>query len=152
MILAVDPGRVGGWALLASSPPALLLRCGIFREIEQFPTYLVNVPVLVIEQPHGGKGAASRTDIAKLARRMQQVIDRVQAQRVVERFPNQWKGGSVDGDIMVRRILERWMRPEELAILESQRIGASVVHNCVDAIGIGIHYCATQGWRNTLWR
>jgi hypothetical protein len=51
-------------------------------------------------------------------------------------YPRQWKG-SVDKDVMVRRILGRLSRAERAAIAPCT---ASLKHNVVDAIGIGLHH------------
>ena len=49
--------------------------------------------------------------------------------------PHDWKG-SVDGDIMVRRI-ESALTPEEMLIVDRLGLPKSYRHNAVDAIGLG---------------
>lgn len=139
--LAVDPGGQIGWAEFA--PFGRLGRCGLARPktLQKIPT---GIPLLVIEKPHGGRGKASRLDVATLARRMQMVIDHVGAAKVVEVSPTRWKK-TIDGDIMTRRIRTRWMDPAEVEILSAIRAYRN--HNVLDSIGLGIWYAAILGLR-----
>ncbi len=56
--------------------------------------------------------------------------------KIVRYFPEQWKG-TLDADVMTARIESR-LSEEERARIEPG--AASLRHNTVDAIGIGLHY------------
>jgi hypothetical protein len=141
MILAVDPGRITGFAIFRSD--GLLLRLGVARPKEILPN-LIKYDRLVIERPHGGQGKASRKNLVTLARRMQSVIDSVSADAVEEVEPMRWKG-QTDGDMMTARIRDRWMSDLDRAILAGARIPQSYAHNAIDAYGLGRWYFAKEG-------
>jgi hypothetical protein len=151
MILAVDPGRICGWAFF-SETDGECITAGFVRKPELVPRV---DGTLVIERPHGGAGKASRTDLVVLARRMQSVIDAVRAWRVAEVAPNRWKG-TTEKSIMTRRIRERWLcDPADpvgsqdrwvLGIVETNT-PSSYFHNVLDAYGLGRWYLAALGIR-----
>lgn len=138
--IAIDSGGSCGWAQF--SPLGYLMRPGLAHP--PFTSIPRGDPLVIIEKPHGGRGKASRVDIATLARRMQMVLDHLKAPVVKEVFPRWWKG-TIDKEIMTRRIYERWMTEEERRILSCIR--ARKNHNVIDSIGIGIKYAAVLGLR-----
>ena len=60
----------------------------------------------------------------------------VSAEKRVRYFPREWKG-TIDGDTMVKRIEARLSAQEQAAI---ETCPASLRHNVIDAIGIGLKY------------
>lgn len=147
--LAVDPGRVAGWAHFSRG--GILLACGSakppFTGIPALAPYVpvgpamiraAPWPLLVIEKPHGGRGKASRTDIAQLSRRMQMIIDLIRPIAVLEVAPNRWKR-SVKKLTMTNRIRAEWMTDDDRAVL-----GHCRNHNVIDAVGLGIWFAASR--------
>ncbi len=54
-------------------------------------------------------------------------------------LPRTWKG-TVDKDVMCKRIVNRWMNEREQEILGSKGIPKSQINNTIDAIGVGLHH------------
>ena len=54
-------------------------------------------------------------------------------------LPRTWKG-TVDKDVMCKRVENRWMDDYERALLDSKHIPKSYVNNTLDAIGVGMHH------------
>lgn len=96
------------------------------------------VDVLVVEFPQvyaGGKAKGDPRDLLTLAAIDGAIGVEIPARRRVLRyFPREWKG-QTDADLMLERILER------LDALEVDQIApcrASLRHNAIDAVGIGL--------------
>lgn len=98
------------------------------------------VDLLVVEWPQvytGGKAKGDPRDLLTLAGVDAAIAASVSARAVRRYFPREWKG-QVDADKMLDRILER-LRPHEVARIE--KCPASLRHNVIDAIGIGLRAC-----------
>ena len=54
-------------------------------------------------------------------------------------IPETWKG-TIDGDVMVRRIPKK-LDPYEAVILDAVECPASLKHNVIDAVGLGLFVC-----------
>lgn len=155
--IAIDPGRSAGWASFDASgkllgcglakPPFTSIPTTVFRNVALGPSpVLIEGPwsLLVIEKPHGGESRASRSDLVKLSRRMQMIVDLLRPMRVLEVAPSRWKH-SVRKLTMTRRIRNEWLTPDDVAVLEGIR--ASKNHNVIDAVGLGIWYAAANDLR-----
>lgn len=142
MILAVDPGKIFGWAEYDRTRG--LVRSGFARRAEDVP-HAFFYETLVIEKPHGGDGAASKLDLVTLGRRLERIVSQGTYGKVLEVFPNRWKG-QVRKHVMCERV-RTWMTAEERELFEAQRFGSSIEHNVLDAIGIAIWFARAQGWR-----
>lgn len=107
-------------------------------------------PLLIIEQPHEGRGKATQGDRDKMNERMGIIQGLVRAPRIEKIVPVRWKG-TLDGDMMTARILSRWMTAQDNAIfhawLDGPQGSRAHAHDVVDSIGMGIHWCRTQGTR-----
>ena len=148
MILAIDPGKkIVGWAvfegshlsdcglLRAETPKEMLMqsdRAGI-RDIE-WTEVIVECPQAYTQRDRQKGPQQDLIDIA--------IVGGLVAGFAVSNMPtitfvhpHAWKG-SVEKDAMSRRILKRLDRVE-VAIVERLR-PASLVHNAVDAVGLGL--------------
>lgn len=54
-------------------------------------------------------------------------------------LPRAWKG-TVDKDVMCKRIENRWMNERERELFASKHIAKGQLNNTLDAIGVGMHY------------
>jgi len=93
---------------------------------------------VVVEWPQvyqGSKQKGDPRDLLTLAGVDMAIAASIPARRNVSRYlPREWKG-QVNADVMLERILAR-LEPEEMARLEA--CPASLRHNMIDAIGIGL--------------
>lgn len=133
-LLAIDPGEKTGYALFRYDfDQWSLINAGVEhpeRRCFVAPHYVI------IENPQIYPHAKSRpNDILKLARLVGRFEERYHSSVVYRCTPHDWKG-SVDGDIMVRRI-ESALTPEEMLIVDRLGLPKSYRHNAVDAIGLG---------------
>lgn len=162
MILSIDSGQNYGWGLYQLGVIAAgggLFACGVTKNAEDLPNIRTHpITRVVLEVPHGGHGIASRANLVKLSRRVEAALDATgikslghQMSRVREYQPIQWRHGVSKKQIMTKRILTRWMTIAEIHVLvkaqQENKIGATVIHNAIDAIGMGINECALEGWR-----
>ena len=148
MIACIDPGTSakGGAGLaifsnqgelfdafLLRPPPVLDVAERIRRTLVDL--YPVPVQLCVVEWPQIYKG--DRRDpnhLLGLTGMAMAIVTRLNPDEVKSVLPRTWKG-TLDGDVMTKRIEER-LRPEEL-----QRIAhcpASLRHNILDAVGLGL--------------
>lgn len=160
--LAVDPGIRGcGVALFRFSQSAnatLLERAAYVRNplkegngpaesaamaqavVDWFDTQPRERPfpdVLALEYPRvyqGNKQKGDPNDLLPLAGVVCAVSGLLLRSEVRRYFPHEWKG-TVDADVMLARIVGR-LRPDEVGKIEP--CPASLRHNVVDAIGIGL--------------
>ena len=100
------------------------------------PTYLYQV---AYENPQDYKRGAHlahvRTeDIEQLRGVNNAILKRLKPKRRVKYHPHDWKG-SIDKDVMTRRIVSR-LRPEERLVI--QPCAADLIHNVYDGVGVGM--------------
>lgn len=135
-VLAIDPGRDQGWALV--SPERVLLDCGLGE-----PPADLRPAKVVVERPQiyeGRKSQGARPkDIITLAIRVGRVTERWEARGcpVEHILPHEWKG-SVDADtVLPRRILASLLDAER-NLLNSRlaRVAEGKRHNVIDAVGL----------------
>lgn len=129
-ILAIDPGVSTGWARIVDGQ---LVACGLGD-----PPVTRSCPKVIIERPQVYRGRASKGDPNDL------ITLAIQVGRYTERFggaehvlPHTWKG-SVDADVLCRRVLAS-LTPEEQAVFDrcTASVAKSKLHNVIDAVGIG---------------
>ncbi len=135
-LLAIDPGARTGWALFLKSDVWHLVACGVVSPTEP-PTWpgTKHIDQVVIEDPViYARGKARPQDILKLARIVGRYEERFAAHPVELVAPRTWKG-SVDGDIMVRRI-QASLNPLDRKVHD--RYTGGYAHNMTDAVGLGL--------------
>ncbi len=54
-------------------------------------------------------------------------------------LPRTWKG-TVEKDVMCKRVENRWMNERERELLYARKIPKGQLNNTLDAIGVGMHY------------
>lgn len=150
-VLSFDPAtRHVGWAQLEDGR---LARCGLAREpIEvelvqlssELRRDLVVVEVPQVYQQRSWKGDPNDLiDVAVVAGRIAQEFGDGAEVRLVR--PHAWKG-SVPKDVMLRRIENR-LDDRERSVLHAAKAPASLLHNVVDAVGIGLWAIGRLGKR-----
>jgi hypothetical protein len=132
-ILAIDPGAHTGWALLLDIDGWHVAACGVVAPSDRTWRPLKRIGVVVIEDPQIYPHSKARpADILKLARivgRYEERFADCPQQRIK---PREWKG-SIDGDIMVRRI-EAAFTPRDRGAFDAFKGGYR--DNALDAIGL----------------
>ena len=144
MILCIDPGTTcAGWAGFSKEDKALL-RCGLVRGSDWIET-AKNLPAfsecdtLIIEDPRIYPASKARAnDIMKLAKSVGAFVASVDAAYTKLVTPATWKK-SIPKLIHQKRIM-RALTDSELAILNGCQCPKSLLHNTVDAVGIGLWY------------
>jgi hypothetical protein len=133
-LLALDPGLHTGWALFQIWPNRLpfLDGAGVLRP-EDGLGYATPDHVIIENPRIYPNGKADPEDILKLARLVGRYEERFRRSKVYLIRPRDWKG-SIDGDIMCKRI-EEAMTPDEVTVAAAYRGGYR--HNMIDAIGMG---------------
>lgn len=138
MILGIDPGLDTGWAILDDG--GQLFSCGL-----GMPPRVIKKCVVFIERPKIYPARSMKgdpNDIVTLAIQVGRYSERyeVMACDVRHVYPRDWKG-TVDGDVMVNRIISRLDASESQVLLSAlEEIRAkSKHHNVVDAIGLAKH-------------
>ncbi len=131
-LLAIDPGARTGWAAFGLYASGWQLQgAGVVTPDAEFAH---RMDLTVIENPVIYPNSRARpADILKLARIVGRYEERFKDSYVELVEPRKWKG-TVDGDIMVRRI-EAAMTPYEKEVLAAYKGGYR--HNAVDAVGLG---------------
>lgn len=142
MLLAIDPGKDTGWAMLDDA--GTLVACGLGSPPVDGPTRVI------IERPQVYRGRASKgdpNDLITLAIQVGQYKERFLStgRPVEEVIPHTWKG-SIDGDVCCRRIVasltesERELLTAVLTPLARAPVHAELTagrrHNVIDAVGI----------------
>jgi hypothetical protein len=147
-ILAIDPGENTGWALFdwpATQRPACLVACGIGH-----PPFGVAKKVFIEMPQFYPRGHKRPNDLIKLAFTAGRLVG---ASGVAEMgygyeatyfLPHEWKG-NIPKETCNNRARMR-LQPDELAVLAAcENVilaygggGKSVLHNVLDAIGIGL--------------
>lgn len=136
-ILAVDPGRDAGWALLDGGK---LVACGLTSaERDELP--LAGIARAFLERPQiyrSSRSKANPNDIITLALGAGRFLEKMARAGVATRLvlPAEWKG-QVDPDVMVNRILGA-LSPEERGIFErcTAKVPKGKQHNVADAVGL----------------
>ena len=152
-LLAIDPGAKTGHALLRNDLLATTSSiwyvdhaCVTSPDVALWPGR--DFDFVVIENPVIYPHSKARpADILKLARIVGRYEERYQPYakygvHLVE--PRQWKG-TIDGDIMTRRIEANLSAQDRLALTD---ILPGVKHNALDAIGLGF-WALRQPWVKT---
>ena len=141
-LVTFDPAaRHAGWAAFREGR---LASCGLEREdplsagLEELAGTL-SVHRLVVEVPQvyqqrGWKGDPNDLiEVALTAGRIAQAFDQAPAEFV---RPHAWKG-SVPKDVMLLRITES-LDGAEQNVLHAAKVPASMKHNVIDAVGLGL--------------
>ncbi len=144
-LVSIDPGvRFLGWAFFNNKR---LVSCGVkkakglnemFEQCKVFESY--DVDLVVIEKPQvyiqrKMKGDANDLiTIALVAGYVAALFNDVDFVK-----PRDWKG-SVEKEVMCRRVVNRWMNEREREILAAKQIPKSYVNNTIDAIGVGMYH------------
>lgn len=139
-LIAIDPGRNSG---VASFRGGCLAWCGCFNVERDDPFDHVEHKRLIIEIPlysgqTAGKDPQALIALAVCAGRW---IERVQAVRVTEVYPSQWKG-NVPKETHNARVLDK-LAADERALVPS--LPPSKLHNVIDAIGLGLFALGRMG-------
>jgi hypothetical protein len=142
MLLAIDPGLDTGWAILLDGK---LLNAGLGD-----PPAATGCTKVVIERPQIYQGRSSRAnpnDLITLAIQVGRYTERFAAGRDVEHLlPHTWKG-TVDPDILCRRVWaslderEKDLLGSRLSPLAREPFNAENLtegkrHNVIDAVGL----------------
>ncbi len=136
-LLAIDPGAKTGWALFLEPGGWHLAACGVVSPKDP-PTWpgVKDLDQVVIENPvvysHSPVPPAKLMKLARIVGRYEERFAHAKNVELVE--PRTWKG-SVDGDIMLRRI-EASLNPVDRAMHDSYMGGYK--HNMTDAVGLGL--------------
>jgi hypothetical protein len=151
--LFVDPGRRTGWAVFEDRflhgvgtgvvPHLYIDAQGRRRssgDTSTRPAYCMYAPysLAYVELPHAGPGRASKRDIIVLARRAQQCLDEIRADKKAGIEAPRWKG-QVPKRVMAARVRDLLQVQEWLLLPNRLQIG-SVPATCdeLDAIGLGL--------------
>lgn len=126
MILAIDPGKNQGWAVLNDS--GILSSCGLGCP----PTG--HYSLLVVEKPqvYPNTPVKQSNDLISVAISVGRAIEQYPANKVLLVVPHDWKG-SVPKPIHNARVLNA-LTLSELNLIPS--LAASLKHNVIDAIGL----------------
>lgn len=143
LLLAIDPGKDTGWSLF--SPKGALLDAGLGDPISRRGVHVI------IERPQVYRGRASKgdpNDLITLAIQVGRYTERFEAHgcTVEHVLPHEWKG-SVDPDVLCRRIVEALLPREREALFQvlaplarkpvEEDLTAGRRHNVIDAVGLG---------------
>lgn len=145
-LLTIDPGaHLVGWA---SFEDGRLARCGLVREsklglghaiAERFQSNGAYCDRVVIELPqvYGRRSPIDPNDLITLAVTVGRVAQALGHATPIEFVhPHAWKG-SVPAEVMLKRIASR-LDTGEAHTLHTTKVPASLEHNVIDAIGIGL--------------
>ena len=143
-LLTVDPGEHTGWALF---DPSKLVACGVSSPLLENLHWCSGVPGRVdailfevpVVYPHS---KARPEDVATLSLRagvaVGIAISKYPHALVGSVEPRKWKG-TINGDVMGRRILDRLSGDDRRAYEEGIKpIAEGLQHNVLDAVGIGL--------------
>lgn len=136
MILTIDPGkRQCGWAIFLHDR---LYACGLWRD-EIRSSQAVTRTIVEIPQVYTRtKSKGDPNDLIDIAVKGGWLAGKMAPYATLEMIrPQQWKG-TVDPEVMLDRIYNR-LTDVEQALLSAAPCPASLRHNIVDAIGIGLH-------------
>jgi hypothetical protein len=136
-LLAIDPGAHTGWALFLESGGWHLAACGVASPTSDMPwPGTKTLDQVVIEDPVIYPHSKARpADLMKLARIVGRYEERFAHARAIELVtPRSWKG-SVDGDIMLKRI-EAALTMADRTVYDLYSGGYK--HNMTDAVGLGL--------------
>ena len=140
MLLAIDPGANSGWATFFDD---MLLECGLASK-QMPPTNLDHHDTVAIERPviYPGGRTKSPNDILSVSLSAGEWGGRYRhaGSTIVYIEPREWKG-TLDPDVCQKRVLGRLEGHERMVvddIFRMRKIGKSVQHNVIDAIGIGL--------------
>lgn len=133
MILAIDPGRDTGWAILDDN--GVLVDAGLGKPLSTY------VGPVIIERPQIYPGRGTRVnpnDLITLAIQVGEYTEffRSRGCAIEHVLPHCWKG-SVDPDVLCRRIVAA-LPSAEASRLDSciSNVPKSKQHNVIDAVGI----------------
>lgn len=149
VIVAVDPGsRFTGWAKFQDKQ---LVSCGLVKAkgldemLPRCQDFFGNFPnavaiEAVIERPQvytQRKMKGDANDLITIAL----IGGYIGAFFLRAEFmmPRTWKG-TVDKDVMCRRVENRWMNDRERGLLYNKNIPKGQVNNTLDAIGVGMYH------------
>lgn len=136
-LLAIDPGECRGWARFNG---VNLQECGVGNP----PSW--GAVKLIIECPRVyPRSRVNPNDLIQLAVKVGRDIARYEQanlnpnSRIV--YPQEWKG-TISKELCNQRILAK-LRPEERVLVPN--LPASYLHNCIDAIGLGLFELGRMG-------
>jgi hypothetical protein len=133
-LLALDPGAKTGWAAFQRFDAGWKLTAGgVMSPDDAYPARVMYDQVVIenpVIYPHS---KARPADILTLARIVGRYQERYACSRIELVEPRRWKG-SIDGDIMLRRI-EAALNAADRAVYDAVKCGYK--HNFTDAVGLG---------------
>lgn len=145
-LVSIDPGtRFTGYAWFEGKR---LVDCGVIKAKglhpmlvkcrEYFAECEEPMPLVAIEKPQvytQRKMKGDANDLITISLVAGYCASFFEKSRFV--LPRDWKG-TVDKDVMCRRVKNRWMNDHERFILEEKHIPKGQVNNTLDAIGVGL--------------
>lgn len=142
-LVAIDPGACAG---VAAFFDRVLVSVGL-EDVSRLPVRCVYAPgvvdVVIVERPEvysKGPRQADPNDLIKLALRAGALAQAFAPREVIEVLPKTWKG-QVPKEIMAKRILASLSLEErETWLFECGAMSATLRHNAIDAIGIGLYH------------
>jgi hypothetical protein len=144
IILAIDPGKLTGWAILAGG---LLHSCGLASVVSfdapltAFPDVYPADHDLIIEAPEQyASGPLKGIDITQLAFKIGRIREHYKRATAATVLPKDWKG-QVPKEIHNARVMAS-LNPGErhLATGYMRDVAEAQKNNVIDAIGIGVWY------------
>ena len=145
-LLAIDPGKkLCGWAAFAELVDGSfqLVDCGLWR-VNPKLSRECSAPfarVVMLEKPQIYSSRVSKgdpNDLVDIAVRGAWLAASMAPKAtLVTRLPREWKG-TVDPEVMLDRIKDR-LSAWELGHLDRCGAPPSLMHNVIDAIGLGLH-------------
>ena len=144
MIVCIDPGTTCIGIAVFDESQNELVSCDLIRGKDWIDTAskipnFGKLETLVIEDPRIYPISKARpNDLMKLAKAVGAIVAKVDAKFTKLVTPSTWKG-SVPKRIHQKRIL-RAMTDEEKNILNKCPCPKSLLHNTIDAVGIGLWY------------
>ena len=142
-LLAIDPGASTGIAQFFVGPdcPPVLAATAVLS-VDDVRWANIMPDIVIIESPQIYPNSKARpADILKLRGIVGRYEERFKLCKVRLVTPHDWKG-SVDGDIMTKRI-EAALTPGEAAL--AAPLARGTAHNALDAIGMG-KWSFRQAW------
>ena len=150
-IVSIDPGtRFLGWAYFERKQ---LIECGLikgqgladmldrcYQRMPDIVSVFKPTKHVVIEIPQvyvQRKMKGDANDLIKIALVAGYIGSLFNSVDFV--LPRTWKG-TVDKDVMCKRVLDRWMNDRERVLLASKGIPKGQINNTIDAIGVGMHW------------
>lgn len=137
-VVAIDPGRVSGWAQFSHGRLTAAGTLAFAKLIEHPPGHPIAV-VIELPQVYHRAGKGDPNGLIKLAvqvGRLQEYYERSFGSAVTLVIPRRWKG-TVKKEVHGRRIA-RALDDSERALLPKRPRAKDFDHNMLDAVGLGL--------------